>query len=111
MNESTQPFLDKYSLIHLSLGILLYFARISFWLATLAHITVCLLYNNDDGYSVIRKFAPWWPGNKRPDSAFNIAGDSVSFMSGWLLASGVDTLTCPAEKEKKWYEAYSGIHN
>ena len=106
-----QPLFDKYSLIHLSLGILLYFAKISFWLATLAHATICLLYNNENGYNVIKKFAPWWPGNKRPDSAYNILGDNVSFMAGWLVASSVDTLTCKEENQKKWYENYTGTHN
>ena len=108
-----QPLFDQYSLIHFAVGVLLFFARISFVLATLTHATISLLYNNETGYEAIRRFAFWWPGSKRPDSAFNIVGDNISFMSGWLFASAVDSIMCQDTDRacRKWYETYNGSHS
>lgn len=106
-----QPIFDQYSLIHFSVGILFFFTRISLLLSTITHATVSLLYNTDSGHEMIRKLAFWWPGSKRPDSPYNIMGDNISFVSGWLVASAVDSIMCcNQDRCRQWYETYNGDH-
>lgn len=109
--DQDQPLFDKFSLLNGAVGVLVYYAKISFLLATLAHAAISLLYSSEGGYSFIKKYASWWPGNKRPDSFYNVLGDNISFMSGWLLASGVDSATSSGDNANQWYEPYKGTHN
>jgi hypothetical protein len=106
-----QALLDQYSLLHFAVGVLLFFGRFSFLLATLTHATFSLLYNNDAGYSFIKRYAAWWPGSKRADSYYNMLGDNLSFNAGWLVASVCDSWLATGDAKREWYETYRGNHS
>lgn len=108
-DAETQPFLDQYSLIHMAVGILFYFWKISFFLSTLTQATFMLLNNSEEGSKLFSRYAPQYPYTaKKHDSWINMVGDNMSFNFGWLLASAVDTSLVPAGQEKQIYEAHCG---
>ncbi len=104
----TQPFLDQYSLIHMAVGILFYFWKISFILSSLTQATFMLLNNSEAGNRILGKYAPQYPNARKQDSWLNMLGDNMSFNFGWLLASAVDTSLTPPHQEKQIYDAHVG---
>jgi hypothetical protein len=83
--------LDQYSLLHLAVGIVVYFWGINFWLWTLIHLAFESLENTPIGMRVINKYITFWPGGKtHPDNILNQCGDVLSGSIGWLLAKWID---------------------
>lgn len=87
-----QLFLDQFSLLHFSTGVLAYFWRFDFLLSVLAHIFFEWIENTEFGMAFINlKMTDVWPGGKpRADSLLNRAGDTGAFAAGWLIAEWLD---------------------
>lgn len=91
-------FLDQYSILHLSVGVIAYFWNVPFLLAFIAHAIFEVLENTTAGVAAINKYIidPGyfsWPGGKhQPDSLINQTGDNVAFAVGWLVAAYLDVV-------------------
>ena len=86
-----KQFLDQYSLLHFSQGIVAYFwgRSLFFWMT--AHISFEFLENSEPGMHLINKYLWFWPGGKpQADAPINILGDNISALSGYLCAKWVD---------------------
>ena len=95
-------FLDQYSLLHFSSGVMAYFVGIGALKWFVAHATFEFAENTQTGMKFINENLTFWPGGKpRRDALINILGDNVAAILGWILASKVDTVG----KQKNWYEA------
>ena len=84
--------LDQYSLLHFSVGIILYFWNIPLLQAFMLHFLFEIVENTEMGMKIINIwFKNIWPGGKYyADSSMNILGDNIFFVMGWLLAKAVD---------------------
>jgi hypothetical protein len=83
-------FADQYSLLHIAVGIIMYFWNFSLFYAFLLHFLFELGENTSIGMKFINKLY-YWPGGKPcADSGINILGDNIFFVFGWLLAYGTD---------------------
>ncbi len=85
-------FLDQYSLLHFSTGVLAYFWRFGFFVSIFAHILFEWIENTEFGMAFInRNLAHIWPGGKPwADSLLNRTGDTTTFALGWLIAEWLD---------------------
>ena len=93
-------FLDQYSLLHFSSGVVAYFLGIGAFKWLIAHATFELAENTEVGMKFINEKLTFWPGGKpRADTAMNIVGDNVSSMIGWFCASKLDEYG----KKSGWY--------
>lgn len=88
--------LDQYSLLHFSVGIIMYFWNINFWTAIILHSIFEIVENTKIGMYVINEIFSEdaiisWPGGKNyPDSYINMFGDTIAFGFGWWIASFID---------------------
>ena len=83
-------FLDQYSLLHFSVGVVAYFWSLPLWLWNTIHIIFEVLENTQVGMQLINNFT-FWPGGKNfSDGKINQVGDIVSGHIGWLLAYYLD---------------------
>lgn len=83
-------FLDQYSILHFSQGIIAYFWGTPpiIWFVT--HATYEFLENSGPGMELINKI-PFWPGGKpEADSPMNILGDNISAAAGYWFAKAID---------------------
>jgi hypothetical protein len=84
--------MDKFSLLHLSVGIIFYFWNVSFILSFITHGLFEYFENTNTGMKIINNLfvgtSPFtWPGRKdQPDTITNIFGDQLFFMIGWIIA-------------------------
>jgi hypothetical protein len=84
-------FMDKYSLLHTAVGILLYFWGFSWKFTLLSHILFELVENTDAGMNFINTYVTMWPGGKpAADTLLNSVGDTVFTMLGFFLSYIVD---------------------
>lgn len=82
-----QKFVDKYSLLHLSVGVIFYFWNINLTNSIIIHTIFEILENTKLGMFYINKFK-YWPGGKPcQDSIINSIGDTIFFIIGWIIAS------------------------
>lgn len=92
-------FLDQYSLIHFSVGVLAYFWNFNFLPAVTLHLTFEIIENTQFGMNFLNKYFPKdglfrWPGGKTaPDGLINFIGDNFSFVIGYLLAELLNNLS------------------
>ena len=95
---------DQYSLLHFSVGILLYFWGINGLNAFLLHTAFELLENTQLGMNFINStFKGIWPGGKNfSDTNSNKIGDTISFMVGWFLANKLDEMGV----KYKWFTGH-----
>ena len=88
--------MDQYSLLHFSVGVILYFWNIPFLYAFLGHFLFEILENTQCGIHMINKYIidPGyfsWPGEKHyADNNLNIFGDNLSFVIGYVLSYILD---------------------
>jgi hypothetical protein len=81
-----KQFTDKYSLLHFSVGIFVYFWNVSFVSWFVIHMIFELSENTKIGMFIINQF-PYWPGGKEEaDSILNSFGDQFYGMLGWIIA-------------------------
>lgn len=78
-------FTDQFSLLHLSVGIVVYFWKISFWNWFWLHLLYEWISNTEWGIYVINNYIPWQWGHQRRDTLVNMAGDQVYGLVGWIV--------------------------
>lgn len=79
-------FTDKFSLLHLGVGIVVYYWNMSFLTWFVLHALYEYLENTEYGMKLINRFV-FWPGGKdHADSYINRAGDHFYALVGWILA-------------------------
>lgn len=81
-------FLDAYSLLHFSVGVVVRHWNMSFLAWFFLHILFEILENTETGMGFINRYLRrWWPGGKsHADSLTNRAGDTVAGLLGWWVA-------------------------
>ena len=86
-----KQFLDQYSLLHFSQGIIAYFLGTPPFTWFVSHATFEFLENSGPGMELINKYLTFWPGGKpEPDAPINILGDNLSAAAGYWFAKCVD---------------------
>lgn len=86
-------FIDQYTYLHFSTGIIAYFFGISpkYWI--ICHTIFEIIENTNFGINIINNYFPYWPGGKPyADSFTNIVGDTIFAIFGWLSAYYLDKL-------------------
>jgi len=89
-------FFDQYSILHFSVGVVMYFWNISFVTALILHIIFEIIENTKIGMNFINKYFIHpgyfsWPGGKNySDSLINTIGDNVFFILGYVISYYVD---------------------
>ena len=80
-------FIDQYSLLHFSAGVIVYFFGIDFGTWYILHMLFEILENTDSGVKFIDKKLTFWPGGKKsPDTLINSIGDQFFAMLGFIIA-------------------------
>ena len=83
-------FLDQFSLLHMSVGILSYFWGMPLVTLLVIHTIFELVENTDWGRNFITTHLTLWPGGKsHADSLTNMVGDTVCVTIGWFMAQQV----------------------
>jgi hypothetical protein len=86
-------YLDQYTYLHFSVGIIVYFWNISLVNWVVLHTIFEFLENTQMGVNIINKYIVFWPGGKpKPDSIINRIGDTSGAILGWLSAYYLDKL-------------------
>ena len=87
-------FIDQYSLLHLAVGIVVYFWGISIKNLIIIHMVFEYIENTTYGIMIINTYLKdIWPGGKNyPDSFTNIISDNIFAIIGWVLAYYIDKL-------------------
>jgi hypothetical protein len=84
-------FYDQYSLLHFSVGVVMYFWRFSLWSSFVIHTIFELFENTQFGMNFITYHFTLWPGGKTfADSHLNMLGDTIFFLAGFLSAQFLD---------------------
>jgi hypothetical protein len=86
---------DKYSILHMASGIIMYFWNIPFLWALVLHTIFEITENTKWGMKIINTFFTkekliyfGWPGGKEfPDSISNNIGDTISMIFGYYLTN------------------------
>mgnify|MGYP005653955551 FL=1 len=102
-----EKFIDQYSLLHLAVGIVVYFWGISITNWIIIHMIFEWLENTTYGMMVINIYLKGiWPGGKNySDSFTNIISDNIFASIGWILAYFIDHMG----NKYKWHR--SNINN
>lgn len=87
-------FIDQYSILHFSVGVLAYFWSISFLTIIAIHILFEFIENTPIGMDIINTyFIGWWPGGKtHPDNLLNKISDTLFTGIGWIISYRLDLL-------------------
>lgn len=86
-------FIDQYSYLHFSTGIIAYFWGVDFYIWVIIHILYELLENLYSSIHIINQYITIWPGGKtHPDPILNRIGDILSGTIGWLSAYYLDSI-------------------
>ena len=85
-------WIDQYSLLHFSVGVVAYFWSMSFIMLILIHILFEFVENTKLGMNLINTyFIRWWPGGKEfPDSLENRISDILFSGTGWICSYLLD---------------------
>ena len=70
-------FFDKYSFLHLAVGVIFNYWNISLINSVIIHIIFEYLENTKQGMFIINKFSRWPGGKTYADSFINNIGDNV----------------------------------
>ena len=88
-----KQFLDQYSLLHFSQGVVAYFWGTPFHMWVITHASFEFLENSGPGRHLINKYLWFWPGGKpEADALINVLGDNLSAIAGFLFARWTDLL-------------------
>ena len=89
--------IDQYTLLHIAVGVVVYFWDISLPIWFVIHTIFEIVENTPQGIDFINNTFTLWPGGKpRADNMINRIGDTIGAIIGWVLAYYVD------EYGKKW---------
>lgn len=86
INKMGVHFTDKFSLLHLASGIVVYYWNVSFIAWFIAHAAFELIENTETGMRFIRSVKLWPGGKTHADSALNRMGDQAYACLGWAIA-------------------------
>lgn len=94
-------FFDQYSILHLAVGIVMYFLGVALNNWIIIHIIFEIVENTETGILFINNYLrSFWPGGKeRADEPINSIGDCVFGIIGWFIGYYFDELG----KKNKWY--------
>ena len=96
-----KQFLDQYSLLHFSQGVVAYFWSTPFHIWVITHAAFEFLENSGPGMHLINKYLWFWPGGKpEADAPINVLGDNLSAIAGFLFARWAD-LCCRKHKSTR----------
>lgn len=81
-------WVDQFSLLHFSVGVIAYFWSMPLLTLLLLHIIFEYLENTKTGMNFINTyFVRWWPGGKEfPDSIINRISDTLFSVLGWYCS-------------------------
>jgi hypothetical protein len=79
-------FTDKFSLLHLASGIIVYYWNMSFLLWSILHLAFEILENTTLGMTLINQITLWPGGKDKADSFTNSLGDQFYASLGWAMA-------------------------
>jgi len=83
-------FIDRFSLLHFSVGALFYTINIDFIYTILAHTVFEIIENAPFGVNFINTHLSFWPGKKRLADTFkNSTSDLLFSIIGWLSAKKI----------------------
>ena len=78
---------DRFTLLHIAVGVVMFYWNISFKNTIIFHTIFELLENTDMGVKFISTHIKQWPGGKPyADSPINMLGDTIGVALGWYLA-------------------------
>ena len=85
-------WIDQYSLLHFSVGVVAYFWSMSFIVLILLHTLFEFVENTNVGMNFINTyFTRWWPGGKEfSDSIENSISDTLFSGAGWICSYLLD---------------------
>lgn len=85
-------WIDQYSLLHFSVGVVAYFWSMSFIVLILLHTLFEFVENTKVGMNLINTyFTQWWPGGKNfADSLENRISDTLFSGAGWICSYLLD---------------------
>lgn len=82
-----KSIVDKYSILHFSVGMLWRYIGFDFISLLIIHIIFEIVENTKIGMLIINKYFKLWPGGKpQSDSKINSVSDIVVSLIGWILA-------------------------
>jgi len=79
-------FTDKFSLLHFSTGVIVYYWSISFLYWFVIHALYEIVENTVYGMYIINKIKLWPGGKNTADTVTNSIGDQFYAILGWLTA-------------------------
>ena len=82
-----KSILDKYSILHFSVGILWYYLGFDIISLFILHSIFEIVENSKSGMFIINKYFKLWPGGKpTPDSKINSISDISISLIGFIIA-------------------------
>ena len=79
-------FLDQFTYLHFSSGILLYFWGVPIVPALILHTIFEFVENSNFGMNLINRWFPFWPGGKSySDTFINSLGDTLALLLDGIL--------------------------
>jgi uncharacterized protein YqgC (DUF456 family) len=86
-------FFDQYSILHFSVGVIMYFWGFSLWISFVIHTIFELFENTQFGMNFINNYFTLWPGGKPyADSNMNSFGDTIFFLLGYIISMYLDEI-------------------
>ena len=85
-------FIDQYSYLHFSVGVIFYFWGFSLKNWIIIHILFEIFENTNIGIKLINNINIWPGGKPKPDNIINIIGDIIFGILGWISAYYLDKL-------------------
>lgn len=81
-------WIDQYSLLHFSVGVIAYFWSMNLLTLIIIHIIFEYVENTKFGIKFINNyFIRWWPGGKEfPDNTINSISDTLFSILGWYVS-------------------------
>jgi hypothetical protein len=95
-------FADQFSILHFSVGSVMYFWNFSFVFSLIIHTIFEYLENTQTGMNFINKYLKHsWPGGKNAaDTLTNNIGDTTFFVLGYAISYALDVIG----QRKGWYK-------
>jgi len=86
-------YFDQYSLLHFSVGSILYFWGFTLKMTLILHIIFEIIENTNFGMNIINNYITYWPGGKyNSDSYINSISDISFTLFGWYISYNLDIL-------------------
>lgn len=84
--------IDQYSLLHFSVGVILYHWGFTFNTILILHILFEIVENTEYGMYIINNYITMWPGGKEhSDNIINSISDICFTLLGWYISKRINT--------------------